>query len=76
MLSDKPEALIPNDFVDRRHAVYCRPDLRDLEPLVRHYLREDAEREAIAREGHAHLLKYHTCERRAEYFVDVCRRVL
>lgn len=76
LLSDAPETLIPNDFVDRRHAVYCRADLRDLESLVRHYLREDAEREAIAREGHAHLLKYHTCERRAEYFVDVCRRVL
>jgi hypothetical protein len=76
LLSDAPETVIPNDFVDRRHAVYCRPDLRNLESLVRYYLREDAEREVIAREGYAHLLKYHTCERRAEYFVDVCRRVL
>jgi hypothetical protein len=28
------------------------------------------------REGRAHLLKYHTCERRAEYFLDACRRLL
>jgi glycosyl transferase family 1 len=72
LLSDQPETLIPNDFVDRRHAVYCRPDLSNLETLVRRYLREDAEREAIVAEGRAHLLKYHTCERRAEYFLDVC----
>ena len=76
LLSDAPEALIPQDFVDRRHAVYCRPDLRDLESLVRHYLREDAGRETIVSEGRAHLAKYHTCERRAEYFLDVCARML
>ena len=76
LLSDQPETLIPNDFVDRRHAIYCRPDLSDLEALVRYYLREEKEREAIVAEGRAHLLKYHTCERRAEYFLDVCARQL
>jgi spore maturation protein CgeB len=76
LISDTPEAEIPNNFVHRQHAVFCRPDLRDLESLVRHYLREEKEREIIAREGHAHLLKYHTCERRAEYFLDACRRLL
>jgi hypothetical protein len=74
LLSDHPETLIPDDFVDRRHAVYCKPDLRDLEMLVRHYLREEKEREAVTAEGRAHLLKYHTCERRAEYFLDVCAK--
>lgn len=74
LLSDAPETLIPNDFEDRRHAVYCKPDLRDLEALVRYYLKEEAEREAIAAGGRAHLLKYHTCERRAEYFLDVCAK--
>ncbi|MSR24718.1 MAG: hypothetical protein EXR96_06460 [Nitrospiraceae bacterium] len=76
LISDAPEAEIPNNFVHRQHAVFCRPDLRDLESLVRYYLREEKEREAVAREGHAHLLKYHTCERRAEYFLDACRRLL
>ena len=76
LLSDRPETLIPNDFEDRRHAVFCKRDLSDLEALVRYYLCEDAEREAIAAEGRAHLLKYHTCERRAEYFLDVCARKL
>jgi len=76
LLSDAPETLIPNDFVDRRQAVYCRPDLRDLPELVRHYLREDTAREAIISEGRAHLLKYHTCERRAEYFLNMCARTI
>lgn len=75
LLSDRPETLIPDNFVDRRHAVYCKPDLSDLEKWVRHYLHEDAERAAIAAEGRAHLLKYHTCERRAEYFLDVCAKM-
>jgi hypothetical protein len=76
LLSDQPETLIPNDFVDRRHAVFCKPDLSNLEELVRRYLYEEAERDAIVTEGHAHLLKYHTCERRAEYFVDICQRIV
>jgi hypothetical protein len=76
LISDVPEAEIPDNFAHRRHAVFCRPDLRDLESLVRYYLREEKEREAVVREGHAHLLKYHTCERRAEYFLDACRRLL
>jgi len=76
LLSDRPETLIPNDFVDRQHAVFCKLDLSDLESLVRYYVRHDAEREAIAAEGRAHVLKYHTCERRAEYFLGVCQRAL
>ena len=76
LITERPETLIPHNFVDRCHAVYCKPDLSDLEALVRYYLREEKEREAIAAEGRAHLLKYHTCERRAEYFLDMCRRVL
>ena len=76
LVSERPEILIPDDFVDRRHAVFCKPDLSDLETLVRYYLRHDEEREAIAAEGRAHLLKYHTCERRAEYFLDVCTQLI
>jgi spore maturation protein CgeB len=76
LLSDVPEAIIPNGFEDRRHAVYCKADLSDLADLVRHYIQEEAEREAIVNDGIAHLLKYHTCERRAEYFLGICQRAL
>ncbi len=76
LISDMPETLIPNDFEHGRHAVFCKSNLDDLRDLVRYYIHHANEREAIAREGHAHLLKHHTCERRAEYFLDVCRRLL
>lgn len=56
--------------------MFCRRDLSDLAGLVRHYVRNDGEREAIVSEGYRHLVKHHTCERRAEYFLDLCRRSL
>src|SRR3989441_13341637 len=74
LIADPPETGIPNDFVDRQHAVYCKRDLSDLEKLVHHYLREDAEREAITSAGYDHLVKYHTCERRGEEFFAKLRR--
>jgi len=76
LVSEQPDIYIPFNFEHGKHAVFCRSDLSDLELLVRHYLREEEEREAIVKEGYAHLLKYHTCERRAEYFLEVCRRLL
>ena len=76
LISERPDIVIPDNFVDRQHAVFCRPDLRDLTELVHFYAAHDGEREAIAARGHAHLLAFHTCERRAEYFMRTCRAAL
>lgn len=76
LISDKPEAVIPNDFESGRHAVFCRADLGDLAAIVRRYLHEPAEREAVIQAGADHVRRYHTCEKRAEYFLDICRRLL
>jgi hypothetical protein len=76
LLSDMPETVIPNDFVSGRHAVYCRPDLKNLESLVRYYLKADAERETMVKDAYSHLLKHHTCERRAEYFLGACAKMI
>ena len=76
LISDPPETVIPNNFEHGRHAAFCRGDLRDLADLVRYYVSNDSQREAIVSEGYRHLVKYHTCERRAEYFLDLCRRKL
>jgi hypothetical protein len=76
LISDTPETLIPNDFEHGRHAVFCKSSLSDLQELVCYYIRHPDERETIARNGRSHLLKHHTCERRAEYFLDVCRKLL
>jgi hypothetical protein len=74
MLSEQPDIVIPDNFQHGQHAVFCRPNLKDFKELVRYYVRHDAERETIARAGHEHLLKHHTCERRAEYFLDICAK--
>ena len=76
LISERPDIVIPDNFIDREHAVFCRPDLRDLTELVRYYAAHDRERESIAARGHAHLLAFHTCERRAEYFMRTCQAAL
>lgn len=76
LISEEPDILIPTNFEHGRHAVFCRRDLANLEELVRYYASHGPEREAIAVAGHAHLLKFHTVERRAEYFLAVCHQTL
>jgi hypothetical protein len=71
MLSEQPDIVIPDNFEHKRHAVFCRPTLGDFKELVRYYVRHDEERETIARAGHSHFLKHHTCERRAQYFLSL-----
>jgi hypothetical protein len=76
LLSEWPDITIPDNFEHRRHVIFCRADLSDLVSLVRYYQDHDYERQSIAAEGYAHLLKHHTCERRAEYFLETCRKAL
>ena len=76
LLSEEPDIVIPHNYEHRTHAVFCRPDLSDLQELVRYYASHDVEREAIAHAGHDHLLKFHTCERRAEQLLALCQQTL
>jgi hypothetical protein len=43
---------------------------------VRHYRDHDEERQTVVAAGYTHLSRYHTCERRAEYFLETCQKVL
>lgn len=76
LLSEQPDIEIPNNFVHGKHALFFRPDLSDLVDLVRTYAGDAQACAAMAAEGHKHLLQYHTCERRAEYVLEVCRRAM
>ena len=73
LLSEQPDIEIPNNFVHGKHALFFRPDLSDLVDLVRIYARDPQGCATMAAEGYKHLLQYHTCERRAEYFLGICR---
>ena len=76
LLSDLPYTVIPNNFVHKRHAVFFRRNFSDLVQLARYYAEHDSERQAIIEAGYDHLVKHHTCKRRAEYFLDICRKNL
>jgi hypothetical protein len=76
LLSDIPYSIIPNNFINRKHAVFFKRDLSDLIQLAKYYAQHDSEREEIIDQGYQHLLQYHTCEKRAEYFLDICRKAL
>lgn len=76
LISENPSITIPNNFEHEKHAIFCRPDLSDLVDLVKRYVRDDSERTRIADAGHAHLLKYHTCEQRALQFLEICQNSL
>jgi hypothetical protein len=72
LISEVPDIDIPEAFEHKKHAVFCKSNLSDLEELVRYYLENDREREEIVKQGYQHLLNYHTSEKRANYFLDIC----
>ena len=74
LVSEEPDIWIPDNFEHGKHAVFCKSDLSDLMDLIEKFSRDDAAREELAEKGYRHLLRHHTCERRAEYFLDLCRR--
>ncbi|MFH1898659.1 MAG: glycosyltransferase [Candidatus Desantisbacteria bacterium] len=76
MITGHPKIVIPNNFVDREHVVYCKDDLGDLIPLIDYYLQNEKERETIAKNAQKHLSKYHTHIQRAEYFMEIVRQFL
>lgn len=71
MLSQKPGIVIPHDFVEGEHVVYCRDDLSDLIDLCQYYLEHNDEREKIVGSAHSHAMKYHSDIARAEYILSV-----
>ena len=76
MIGGKPGIVIPDNFLHSEHVVFCRDDLSDLISLTEYYLREETEREEIARNARAHLARYHHYLARAEYFIETCRHAL
>lgn len=70
MITQKPQLNIPNNFEDKKHVVYCKDDLSDLEELCQYYLDNKEEREKIALAGKKHLEEFHTDIKRAEYILE------
>jgi len=73
LISEKPTIQIPNNFMDRSHAVFCKNDLSDLLPLIDYYLEHEQEAREIAENGRKHFLKHHTHIQRAKYLLYILR---
>jgi hypothetical protein len=74
LLSEEPDIHIPDNFVHGEHALFFKPDLSDLTNVVQMYAKDEQACSQMAQRGYDHLLQYHTCERRAEYVLELCRR--
>lgn len=65
-------ALMHVPLVDRKHIVFCRPDMSDLVELCEYYLGQDEEREAIARNAREYFdLNLHK-DNLVRYYLRTC----
>ena len=68
-----PGIEIPNNFIDGETAVFFKEDFSDLKEKLDYYLSHEEERVRIAQAGKEHLRRWHTNQKRAEYFIDALR---
>lgn len=76
LISSKPKIVIPNNFIDGVHIKFCRDDLSDLIELCEYYLRNEDERETIAKRAGEHARKFHSNIARAEFIVEKIKTFL
>jgi hypothetical protein len=74
LLSEEPDIEIANNFVHGQSALFFKPDLSNLVSLVQTYANEPRICADIAQRGLDHLVRYHTCEKRATYLIELCQQ--
>lgn len=67
MISGRPQIEIPENFEHGKEVIFCKDDLGDLIDLCDYYLKNEAEREVIAKAGQKKALEHHTTVARAKY---------
>ena len=70
MITQKPGIVIPNNYEDNKHVIYCNDNLDNLIELCEYYLVNDSERVEIAKNATVHTKKYHTDIKRVEYILE------
>ena len=74
LISQKPQILIENPFVNEKSIVYVADDLSDLVEKCDFYLRNERVRERIAAAARAHALSFHRSTGRAETILRAIER--
>lgn len=70
MISQRPQIVIENDYIDREDLVYCKDDLSDLLELCEYYLKHEDERRRIANNARKRTEAFHTDKARAKTIID------
>jgi len=73
LLTDKPGDLDILGYVDKRHLVVYK-DFRDFQDKIRYYLKNDKERNKIAKQGMNFVRTNHSCKRRVEEFTQILNK--
>ncbi len=73
MISGKPKIVIPKNFVDGKHVVFCEDDLSDLIELCEYYVKHDDERETIAKQALSYAKEYHSDIARTKYIFEAIK---
>lgn len=76
LMTIDPRIIIPFPFKNEYNCVIIKQDLSNFQELLEYYLSHDKERNEIAYNGHQHLLKYHTCEKRVMYMFSIMEGTL
>lgn len=66
------KALLNAPLIDRKHIVYCREDFSDLTELCEYYLKNEPEREAIARNAREFFDLYLHKDNLVRYYLKTC----
>jgi len=74
LMSQKPQILIENPFVNEKSIVYVADDLSDLVEKCDFYLKNERVRERIAATARAHALSFHRSTDRAETILRAIER--
>jgi spore maturation protein CgeB len=74
MLLEKPLTVFEHPFEDTVHCILFNPEIKkDVYEKSLYWLGEENERRKIAKAGHEHLKKYHTCKARANELLEVAK---
>lgn len=74
---EDPGVYIPYPFENEKHCLYYfREDCVDLEFLFDRLLQDPELAQSLAAAGKAHCRQYHTAQARAEYLLEITRRVM
>jgi glycosyl transferase family 1 len=74
MISQRPQIIIPGNFVEGEHVAWCTDSLDDLLEKIDYYLLHENARKEMVKRAHDHLVKYHLNTIRAKTLLTIVQK--